>query len=304
MPREIGIGQHGVALVVVLWVVFLLTAIASSFVYNARTHVQLADNLLARTRAQALADAGVQRAVYELLKPTGAGDRWRPEGQVQHFELGDGKVTVRIVEESAFIDLNTAPEPLLMGLFKSVGVEEGGAQALVDAIQDWKDVDDLTRASGAERDRYLAAGLKQVPPNAEFRRVDELKSVLGMTPALYDKIASALTVYSRASGINSALAPREVLLAIPDVTAEQVDAYLVARQEELSSGLTPAPFAPAAAFPAAGTGMIYTCRSEAVLSDGTVFVREAVAGLTRDPQHPFGFLDWREGRPHQQSGKT
>lgn len=292
-PRQ---AERGIALVIVLWVVVLLTVIASSFVYNARGHVQLTGNLAARARAQALADAGVQRGLYEQFKPLSDAERWKAEGRPYEFELGEAKVTVTLVDEAAYIDLNTAQDKLLLGLLTSSGVEEGEAQVLLAAIQDWRDADDLVRPSGAERADYLAAGLKYGPANADFRTLDELKAVLGMTPDLYDRIAGALTVYSHSAGINAPLAPRQVLMALPDVDPAQVDAYLVARQEELEAGLTPTPFPPAAAFPGGGSG-VYNARSVATLSDGTVFVRQAVARLTGDPKRPIAFLDWREGQP-------
>lgn len=288
--------EHGIALVIVLWVVVLLTIIVSSFVYNARGHIQLTGNLMSRARAQALADAGLHRGMYELFKPASDGERWKAEGRPYEFELGEGKLTVTLVDEAAYIDLNAAQDTLLLGLLMASGVEEGAAQVLLDAILDWRDPDDLIRPSGAERDQYAAAGLAYVPANADFRSVDELKSVLGMTPELYDRLSGALTVHSRAAGINASLAPAQVLMAIPGVNPVDVESYLVTRQEDLAAGLTPAPFPPAAAFPGGGTG-VYNARSLASLPDGTVFVREAVARLTGDPKRPIAFLDWREGRP-------
>jgi general secretion pathway protein K len=63
--------QHGIALVLVLWTTTLLTVIAASFAFSMRTDTLLAQNLAAAARAQVLADAGVQRALYEMFKPIG-----------------------------------------------------------------------------------------------------------------------------------------------------------------------------------------------------------------------------------------
>lgn len=295
--RPVAAAQSGIALVVVLWVVTLLTVIASSFVYSARSNIQITANLAGRVRAQALAEAGVQRGLHELLKPATDGERWKAEGRPYAFDLGEGKITVTLVDESTFIDLNAAPENLLLGLLLSTGMEEGEAQGLLDKIEDWRDGDDLARAAGAEKDEYEAAGLRYGPANADFHTVEDLKSVLGMTPQIYERIAGALTVHTATPGINSALAPRQVLLAVPGVTAEEVDAYLQLRAEALAAGASPPPFPQAVAFSAARAGIVYNLRSQAALSDGTVFVREAVAKLTGDSRRPFGFLDWREGRP-------
>ena len=86
-----------------------------------------------------------------------------------------------------------------------------------------------------------------MPTNAPFEAVGELQRVLGMTPALMASIADSLTVYSRQRGINPATASRDVLLALPGITPEQVDAFLAARAEALANRLPVPPFAAAQA---------------------------------------------------------
>ena len=103
------------------------------------------------------------------------------------------------------------------------------AAHIADAIQDWRDADDLTRPNGAEEADYRAAGLKYKPANAPFETVSELARVMGVTPAIYARVADSLTVYSRQAGINPATASRDVLLALPNATPEVVDAFLSQR---------------------------------------------------------------------------
>lgn len=288
--------SKGIALVIVLWVVVLLTVIVSSFVYNARGQVQLTGNLVARARAEALADAGVHRGLYEQFRPLADNGRWNPDGVPHELVFGEDAVTVTIIDESAYIDLNAAQDELLLGLLKSAGVEEGEAHVLLDAILDWRDADDLVRPSGAERDEYLASGLGYVPANAPFRTVDELKQVLGIQPEIYERIAGALTVHSRAPGVNAVFSPGAVLRALPGAQSDEVDAYLAAREADRQAGAPVQAFPPAAAFSGASTG-VYNLQSLARLADGTKFVRVAVARLTGDPKHPVAYLDWKEGRP-------
>ncbi len=57
-------GQRGLALVVVLWVLVLLSLIAASFTKTTRTEVNITRNLIDNAKAEALADAGVYRAIY------------------------------------------------------------------------------------------------------------------------------------------------------------------------------------------------------------------------------------------------
>ncbi len=60
---------RGLALVTVLWVLMLLALIAASFTRTTPTEVNLTRNLIENAEAEALADAGVYRAVLGLLTP-------------------------------------------------------------------------------------------------------------------------------------------------------------------------------------------------------------------------------------------
>lgn len=59
----------GLALVTVLWVLVLLALVAASFTRTTRTEINLTRNLIESAKAEALADAGVYRAIHELLSP-------------------------------------------------------------------------------------------------------------------------------------------------------------------------------------------------------------------------------------------
>lgn len=288
--------QGGVALVLVLWVITLLAVIAGNFAYSMRGEAQIAHNQLLAAQARGLADAGARLAWYELLKPATEPKRWQGDGAVHELAMGGAVVRVAILDESGKIDLNTAPDALLKGLFASAGVGDEAGAALLDAVLDWRDSDRLRRLHGAEEDDYRAAGRSHVPANAPFESVDELQQVLGMSPELYRKLAPALTVYSRKAGVNPAVAPREALLAIPGVNAGLVEQYIQQRSDALAAGGKAPPFAAGGAFLVMSAGAAaYSVRSEARMADGTVFIREAVARLNPDPRRPVTVLAWNEG---------
>ncbi len=140
-------------------------------------------------------------------------------------------VQVEMRDESAKIDINTASDALLRGLFVSAGLNDDDATALLDAMLDWRDADTLKRPHGAEEADYQSAGLPYRPANAPFQAIEELQLVLGMRPEIYRRIAPSITVFSRQAGVNPQLAAREVLLAIPGVTAEVVDDYIAQRED-------------------------------------------------------------------------
>ncbi len=295
--------QHprGIALILVLWIITLLTVIALSFAHTMRTDVNIVTNSLARVKAETLADAAIQRAIYELYKQAiPSSDRWYADGSSRdwpyHSSSGDIVVTITMQDETGRIDVNVANDQLLKGLFLSQGVLEEDAVKLVDAIGDWRDADSLKRLHGAEAPEYTAAGLNYAPANAPFQAVEELKLVLGMTPDLYNRIAPLITVYSRLPGINERIATRDVLKAIPNVTDEQIDEYL-ARRDIARATKQPIPNFPQNLYPANSNAFTpVRIRTDALFADGNRFVREVVVRRYNDPKRPYVFLSWKEGR--------
>ena len=284
--------QSGVALVLVMWVAVILTVIAGSFIVERRTELLVVRNSISIARAEAAANAGVYRALHDLYRQN-VPDVWKRDGTPHEWAFDGVPVRVEVRDESAKIDINTASDLLLRGLLVSVGLDDAEAGAILDALLDWRDPDPLKRPNGAEEGDYAAAGLTYRPANAPFQAIEELQLVLGMRPDIYRRLAPSITVFSRAPGVNATIASREVLLAIPGVTTESVDAYIAQREEARAQG-APLPLFAQAGGVAAGPGMVATIRADARLDDGTVFVREAVALLRPVPRRPVTFVAWRE----------
>ena len=284
--------ERGVALVLVMWVAVLITVIASAFIVERRTEAMVIGNSVSMARAEALADAGIQRAVFEIYRNDNSPEAWKRDGSRYTMQMDGVPVSVEIRDESAKIDINTAQDQLIRGLLLVSGLPDDEANRVLDAMLDWRDPDDLKRANGAEEPDYKAAGLPYKPANGPFQAIEELQLVLGMRPELYRRIAPYITVYSRSPSVNPQLATREVLLAIPGATPEIVDDY-VARREAARAAGQPPPVFPRPAI-VTGFTMVASIRSEARLDDGTVFAREAVAILRPAPRKPVTFLAWRQ----------
>ncbi len=298
--------RRGIALIAVLWVVTLLAVVAASFTTTTRTETKLARNALDNAKARALADAGVHRAVLALLDPKGekledlvpAGDgNWWLDGVSRRFAFGEGEAWVSVHDEGGKIDINRAPDALLGSLLRSAGLDDDTATALVDAIADFRDPDDLVRLNGAEDDEYRAAGLPHEAKDKPFEAVEELRQVIGMTPELYRAVAPFLTTHSRRGKIDLMTAPREVLLAVPGVDPNEVEALLADRAAIDGpigrSALTP--LTGARGYFSLSSRRVFTVRAQAHTDNGAVFVREAVVRLTRNPEAPFRFLAWKQG---------
>lgn len=231
--------RRGVVLVGVLWVLALLSLIALNLSATSRIELKLAHNLVEAEQRRQVADAGINWALWSLLQSGTAG--WLADGSRRALEFEGFQIEAAIQDEFGKLDLNRANPILLQGLFLAVGLEQQEAVALVDAIRDWSDPDELRRPNGAERDEYLAVGLAE-PANRPFGRLDELLLVLGMNRELYDKVYPALTLYSGQSQVNPVVAPRLVLLAVPGTSEAIVDQYIEERRRTYERGLPPPPF--------------------------------------------------------------
>ena len=61
--------QHGVALILVLWILALMTIMAGSFALSTQRETSLVTNARERARAVALADGGIHYAMFMLSLP-------------------------------------------------------------------------------------------------------------------------------------------------------------------------------------------------------------------------------------------
>lgn len=292
--------DSGFALVAVLSATVLLAVITQSFVNEVRTDANLARNLKDNSQARALADGAVYRAAEMLIRDRSL-QTIVPDGRpiaVSAAGAVGATVTVAIQDEAGKIDLNRATPELLQSLFESAGVEANGTDALADAIFDWRDRDDLRRLHGAEDGDYRTAGLSYGAKDRAFETVDELKLVYGMTPGLFAKVESALTVHSRKRGVDLRVAPKPVLLALAQGNEEQVLAFLASRSQ-LSGGRSPVGFPGfdvSPRFLTTSSKSTYHIRATALLSNGALYVRDAVVRIAPNRTPPYTVLRWRRGK--------
>ena len=263
-----------------LWGVTILSIIAAAFLADTRSQSGLTRNMLENAKAQALADAGIYRAVAGILSIDPA-IAWRADGTRYEMALGEGQVVITIFDEGGKVDLNRAQDRLLAGLFEVFDVPEEEASAIVDAMRDFADRDDDRRDAGAEDSDYSAAGLEWGAKDAPFESVEELQQVLGVSRPLYDRVAPYLTVHSGRAQINPVVAPREVLMAMPGLGEEQVEALLARREEAGESRIR-------------SVGTAFTIRADASTAGGGRFIREAVVQRTADRRNPYLIREWRQ----------
>jgi general secretion pathway protein K len=296
MPRVGSYRYRGIALISVLWIIALLTVVAGALSFSVRSETKLAHNLVATTIARHAAEGGIYLAIDRLLYGT---ERERQvDRAVYSVSIGEADVRVTVVDEAGKIDLNAAPPELLDGLLRMANVEAWQRRELVDAIQDWRDTDDEVRLHGAEDPDYLAANKSYGAKDGDFATVDELQLVLGMSPQLFRKIRTALTVHSHQRGINPAAASRKVLLALPSARDDTIDAYVELRERRLANA-EPLPEPPMIdrRFLAGGAGDTYTIHAEARMRDGVAAELAVTVQLRSSADAPFVILSWSGTQP-------
>lgn len=287
--------SRGIALVIVLWVSALLAVIAGGFVSATSGESRIARNLVENAKSEALADAGINLAILKLLEPAGE-TAWRHDGTVQDVTVAGGQVAIMIEDEGGKVDLNHAPDEILRGVFASAGIGSDELDAIVDAVIDWRDTDNLRRLNGAEDSDYRAADRAYGAKDRPFEVLDELLHVLGMTPEIYAKAQPALTVYSGQAGIDFNTAPRQALLALPGVGVDDVETFLAARAVDDTTAITLfESIGDIRRFRGTANRSLFTIRALARTASGASFVREAVVQLRKGTRNPFEIRVWRRG---------
>jgi DNA uptake protein ComE-like DNA-binding protein len=141
--------------------------------------------------------------------------------------ITDAACDVTLAPTGVAVDINTADGEQLLALFRAIGIGEPRADSMVDALLDWRDVDDIPRPLGAERDWYHAEG-RFTPRNGPFADVKELRRVRGFED-LPDSILGAIFTVEPGRIVWNR-APLVVLASLPGI-GEEALARIIERRE-------------------------------------------------------------------------
>ncbi|MEM1080505.1 MAG: type II secretion system protein GspK [Pseudomonadota bacterium] len=289
--------QRGIALIVVLWMLALLTIIIGSFAVLARTESLQSRFLFDSTAARYAAEAGLHRAVVELRNPD-LMTRWVADGRPYVFDFADAEVEVRITDESGLIDINAAPQTmpeLMINLLVTNGLDLEQAELLTGAMADWVDPDDEIRVMGAELNDYESAGYPYGPANAPFTSIDEIQQVIGMSWALFKRIEDSLTIHSGRAMVNPAFAPVSVLATLPEMDLESAQLFIEERSQYHPSDEVPLMLPDGTPVNQRGGGLTHTIEVKATLASGTWTQILATIRLGTDSRgRPFRMVRWIE----------
>ncbi|MEJ2453194.1 MAG: type II secretion system protein GspK [Candidatus Thiodiazotropha sp.] len=228
-------GQQGIALIMVLWLVVLLTIVAASFATHSRVETRMAGNLVERQKARLLIQTGFSRALLELMAAS-SDERWKVDGEIHELQQAQGSLRIAIRNAAGLVDLNRASHDVLYNLFSLLSDDQEIREQLVDALNDWRDGDDLKRLNGAEDDDYAHAGLDYGTVDRDLESVDELGYVIGFDQDSVDRLRPYVTVYSGLNQIDRTYASQELVDILKSGDAS-LDGQVAQAFDQLDSGL-------------------------------------------------------------------
>lgn len=292
---QAGTRQKGIALIIVLWILLLVTISTGAYTLMARMDQLEAHTVISSTRARMAAEAGLNLAVLSLRDPDEL-TRMVADGRPYTIQVGDVMVEIQATDERGKVDINVVSEETLVQLLQGHGLEADDAQYLAAAMLDWIDLDEIERAGGAEFPSYEASGLEVGPGNRPFMMIEEVLQVLGMPWELYKKLEPGLTVYSSVPQPDPAFAPVEALLALPDMTEEDALNFITERQSQDSTTGVGTTLPNGEVAMARGRGLTYSVLAKATLPNGVWDQVEATIRLGGSTDGlPYKLLRWREG---------
>lgn len=200
-PPSIVLDSRGVALIMVLWIIAILSVIVLEFSFGMRTEISMTKNFKEEATLYALAEGGVQRTIAELIykhdpliqqkrkaieaSPPSEKEVWITDGRPIPLSFSQGRCEIRVIGEDGKININMVSEGLLRKIIKNMGVEGEAQDVVVDSILDWIDSNDLHRLNGAENDYYQSLPEPYFCKNGYLDSIEELLLVRGITPELF-----------------------------------------------------------------------------------------------------------------------
>ena len=294
-PKRENNDSDGFILVAVLWILgglAVLAAIYTIYVVNTATSLQVS---IDRIQSDASVSAALELTAYYLgaVKP-----QERPTRGKFSFRTGSTNVAVDFVSEAARIDLNSAPQPLLAGLFRALGASPEAANADAGRVIGWRSPavsQNLDLDPGKETTDYRNAGLHYDPRLAPFANVQELWLLLGLPPALVERALHYVTVFSGMPAVNIMDAAPEVVAALPGMTPELLNTVLTQRAAPAANaaGLLQM-LGPAQANATAQGSNATRVRVQVSLAGGRRINAEAVILLPEDAPDPYRVLSWTD----------
>jgi len=198
--------QNGIALIIVMISITVLSILAAGFAYSMKVETKLAQNANSETELTWLGLSGVELARYVVAQQLtiaqepydSLNQKWAggpgsldtsnsvlSSISLENYELGSGKFSVKITDLERKVNINSADQEALERALRLIGVDAGDFSAIGGSILDWIDPDDNMHIGGTESDYYQSLDPPYFAKNRPIDDLSELLLVRGVTPDIY-----------------------------------------------------------------------------------------------------------------------
>jgi len=185
----------GIALLIVMCAIFVLSILAAGLAYSMKVEGTLAQHADTDQRLVWLGRSGAELARWVLVQETttqpfdslnqiwagGTGSMGETNSplhgiDLKNYTIGDGTVSLNIIDLDRYANINSPTgAPLITQALTLMGVDAGQISVVSDSIQDWVQGGDTPRIAGAKNEYYL--GLDP-PYNCKEAPMDDLSELL------------------------------------------------------------------------------------------------------------------------------
>ena len=210
MKTPVQTKTRGIALIIVMIAIFVLSVMAAVFATSMKVETKLAQNADHDQQLLWLGRSGVERARWILSEqmtipnePYDSLNQFWASGQtslaesnsvfaglsLDDYPVGDGTVSIKIIDLERKVNINTlsANPAELQQALNLMGVGADGISVISDSIQDWIGPPNSPRPAGAESDYYQTLDPPYYAKNAPMDDLSELLLVRGIRdhPEIY-----------------------------------------------------------------------------------------------------------------------
>ena len=203
--------ERGVALLMVMLLVFAMAVIVTGFAYTMKVEGRLATRTQSESEMEWMGRSGIEMAKWVLslsrqipgeqtydglnqfwaggVGPTNIADNPFEGVSLKDIALGDGTISIEIVDAARYLNINSIDtrNPQLLELILQIcGAGASDSADVSSAIRDWIDPnDDSAMGGGAESDFYRMLNPPYIAKNGPIDDLSELLKIRGISPQLY-----------------------------------------------------------------------------------------------------------------------
>jgi len=203
--------QRGVALLMVMLLIFAMAVIVTAFAYTMKVEGRLATRTQSESEMEWMGRSGIEMAKWVLslsrqipgeqtydglnqfwaggVGPTNIADNPFEGVSLKDIALGDGTISIEIVDAERYLNINSIAtrNPQLLELILQIcGAGASDSADVSSAIRDWIDPnDDSAMGGGAESDFYRMLNPPYIAKNGPIDDLSELLKIRGISPQLY-----------------------------------------------------------------------------------------------------------------------